>query len=483
MSGISYLGYCWEIARSHKYIHSRRLHDAHGKHPVMRVGPDWLSFGKAQAAKDIYGYASSCSKAAIYDALSGGGRHLVNISDKSKHSARRRMVAAAYAPRHSEKWEMSIAESMTHLLTQMDRRCTTPLEAGQDVDPNELNFEAMHWSNLFTFEVIIKIGMSKDMRWVEMGNDLIEITNADGTTKKISAVHCLHAGSRAAAVLVWDTERFSLYQSIAKRLSKKYAEHLQQAADWRKAVSNITRERMERFKNGEVLDDLFQPMMTGRRGEEPDIRDQDRIAEADQMINGGGDGPAISLCSTLYYLVKNPATLTRLREEIDNALSPSDRIAPWSKVRNLEYLKACIDESMRLSPPVATDLLRKTPPEGLKVDTEMVPGNTTVSISAYSAHRDPDIFEDPEAFRPERWLIRGEDKLKDMRAVFIPFSLGTRACIGRNITIVVQTVFLATLVKRYEFALPDLNWELEFDEYFNLWPLKLPLKLWQREVA
>lgn len=41
-----------------------------------------------------------------------------------------------------------------------------------------------------------------------------------------------------------------------------------------------------------------------------------------------------------------------------------------------------------------------------------------------------------------------------------------------------QTVFLATLVARYDSALPSVDWELEFEEYFNLWPIKLPLKVW-----
>ncbi|KAF2638392.1 cytochrome P450 CYP5280A1P [Massarina eburnea CBS 473.64] len=483
LSGISYLGYCWEVARNHEHFHSHRLHEAHKRYPVMRVGPNWLSFTKAQAAKDIYGYTSSCSKAAIYDSLSGGGRHLVNITEKSIHSGRRRMMAAAYAPRHSEKWEKGIAESMANLLLHMDERCTGPLNDSHDASLGELGFEAMYWSNLYTYEVIIKIGLSQDMGWLKAGNDLVEITNPDGTTKTISAIQCLHAGSRASAVLVWDTQRFPLYKHIAMRLSKSYAEHVKQAADWRTLVTRMARERTVRFEAGEALDDLFEPMMVGKGGEKPDIHDRDRIAEVDQMINGGGDGPAISLTCTLYHLIKNPAALGRLREELDDALGHSDGTAPWSKVRNLEYLKACIDESMRLLPPVATDLLRKTAPEGLKVDTEMVPGNTIVSVSAYSAHRDPDVFDDPETFRPERWLIRGEDKLKEMRAVYIPFSLGTRACIGRNITTVLQTIFLSTLIKRYEFALPNPDWEMEFEEYFNLWPIQLPLRIWRRATT
>ena len=200
------------------------------------------------------------------------------------------------------------------------------------------------------------------------------------------------------------------------------------------------------------------------------------------IVNGGVDSAATSLACTLYYLIKNPETLAKLREELDSALSPADSVAPWSKARNFHYLRACVDESMRLSPPVATDLVRRTPPEGTTIDGQRVPGNTAVSISAYTAHRDPMVFPDPEAFRPERWLAKGDDRLKTMLTRFIPFSAGSRSCIGRNVTILEQQIFLATLVYRYEFVLPSREWEMEWEEYFSLWPVKLPLKIWRREV-
>lgn len=119
-------------------------------------------------------------------------------------------------------------------------------------------------------------------------------------------------------------------------------------------------------------------------------------------------------------------------------------------------------------PPVATDLVRHTPPEGTKIDGQMVPGDTAVSISAYTAHRDPMVFPDPEAFRPERWLAKGDDRLKDMLTSFIAFSAGSRSCVGRNVSSLEQQVFLATLCYRYEFALPNGEWEMEWEEYFNL---------------
>lgn len=124
-------------------------------------------------------------------------------------------------------------------------------------------------------------------------------------------------------------------------------------------------------------------------------------------------------------------------------------------MKNSPYLNACINESMRLSPSVATDLLRRTPAEGLIIDSHKVPGDTIVSISAYASHRDPKIFSNLEAFWPETWLGESCDRLSDMAAAFIPSSTGPRACIGRNLAILQQVTFIATLCYRYEFAFPS----------------------------
>ena len=70
-----------------------------------------------------------------------------------------------------------------------------------------------------------------------------------------------------------------------------------------------------------------------------------------------------------------------------------------------------------------------------------------------------------------------------MLAAFMPFTVGTRACIGRNISMQMQDVCLATMVHHYDLALPYETWEMEFEEWFNLWPLKLPLKVWRRDTV
>lgn len=136
---------------------------------------------------------------------------------------------------------------------------------------------------------------------------------------------------------------------------------------------------------------------------------------------------------------------------------------------------------MCLTPPVATDLTRRMPPEGARIDGEIAPGNMNVSIAAYTAPRDPTLFEEPETYCPDRWLAQGSVRLREMLAVFISFSAGTLGCIGRSVLILMQAVCIALMVYHYGFALPIKRCDMQFEEWFGLWPLKLPLKVWRRE--
>lgn len=176
----------------------------------------------------------------------------------------------------------------------------------------------------------------------------------------------------------------------------------------------------------------------------------------------------------MYYLVRYPSTFHRLRQELDSALQGSGVVVPYSQVKDLPYLRACLDESLRLSPPSAAGLNRKTGPEGMWIDGEWIPGNTTVSVPAYTAHRNPAIFPEPEEYRPERWL---GDGAKGLQGSFIAFSAGARGCIGRNITYMEQLILIATLVRRFDFALIDPEWKVAYEEAFLLWPTSMPLKV------
>ena len=115
------------------------------KNPVIRVDPNWLSFGTSRAVKDIYNYKSPCNKNSIYASLQGGEKHLTNIVDWPKHSHRRRMIAVVYAPKNIEAWESKVVNSVNRLLKQMDDMCIASFSCRESLSKKEdLKFDGVH---------------------------------------------------------------------------------------------------------------------------------------------------------------------------------------------------------------------------------------------------------------------------------------------------------------------------------------------------
>jgi cytochrome P450 len=182
----------------------------------------------------------------------------------------------------------------------------------------------------------------------------------------------------------------------------------------------------------------------------------------------------------LLQLLKNPRILGRVREEIDSVLDEDEVVASYDKVKHLPYLRACLDESLRLFPPTPHGLGREVPPEGAVIMDEFIPGGTSVSMAAWIAHRDERVFPQADQFIPERWL--GE-KGRELQPYFLAFSAGARGCIGRNISYLEQAVLLASVLHRYEFALPWEGWDVERLETMNHLVGVMPVKVWRREMG
>jgi cytochrome P450 len=100
------------------------------------------------------------------------------------------------------------------------------------------------------------------------------------------------------------------------------------------------------------------------------------------------------LIALFAYLAASPEALDRLQKELDTE-SPESMDSP--------FLNACIDEALRLNPAIPGGVPRTTPPEGIRLDDGTVlPGGVNILFPQWAAMRNPDWFEEPEKFRPER---------------------------------------------------------------------------------
>jgi cytochrome P450 len=96
------------------------------------------------------------------------------------------------------------------------------------------------------------------------------------------------------------------------------------------------------------------------------------------------------------------------------------------------YLEAVITEGLRCYPPIPMSQPRIVPSEGLHIVGYYVPAKSIVSVQAWSLHRNPNNFEYPDEFRPERWLLPTHEEIADLKRAFFAFGAGSRMCMGKK---------------------------------------------------
>lgn len=190
----------------------------------------------------------------------------------------------------------------------------------------------------------------------------------------------------------------------------------------------------------------------------------------------GSDTTAIALRAILYFLIKNPAKMQKLLEEIDGADRRGELSNPISdrEARALPYLNAVEKEAMRMHASVGMLLERHVPSGGITLCGQYIPAGTIVGINPWVLQYDSDVFPEPESFLPERWLESDSEHLTVMEKSFFAFGAGSRACIGRNISMIEIRKVIPQLLR--EFDIRFAGGEEEEWKVRNVWftPQEMP---------
>ena len=184
------------------------------------------------------------------------------------------------------------------------------------------------------------------------------------------------------------------------------------------------------------------------------------LTMAVSMAFAGSETTAISLAAMFYFLLKNPGCYMKLMQEIDDAIASGtienrqSGLVSWSESQRLPYLDAVIKEAFRLHPAPGLPFERIVPKAGAEICGERIAGGTIVGCNPWVIHRRPEIFgEDTETFRPERWLEVGKERRKIMEGNLIQFGLGSRTCIGKNISLLEIYKAVPSFLRRFEVCL------------------------------
>ena len=196
------------------------------------------------------------------------------------------------------------------------------------------------------------------------------------------------------------------------------------------------------------------------------LSDEEIVAQSIIFLLAGYETSSNTLSFFLYHLALNPDVQDKLRTEIKEAVeSNAKRKSLHELAQNMEYLDCVIKESQRLCP--AAPQVNRECCKDYDINGIHIPAGTEIVIPIYVLHHDPDAWQDPEKFDPERF--RGPAKDARHAFQFLPFGAGPRNCIGMRFAMMEVKIALVRILMKYKFvASPETQVPLEIREGITL---------------
>lgn len=222
----------------------------------------------------------------------------------------------------------------------------------------------------------------------------------------------------------------------------------------------IVRRRREARDGGDILSML----LAARDEDGAGFTDRELRDQVCTMLFGGHDTSSSTLSFLLYELARNPEVLARVREEEQRVLAGADPGVD-QLAHELPELEMAFDETLRLYPPVWFG--PRLSVSEFEFAGYRVPAGTHVTYSSWTSHRLPEVFPDPDAFRPERFAPEARKAIP--KGAYMPFGGGRRICVGKRFGHLVVKSVATVLLRQRDLALP-VGHRLQIDKTPTLSP-------------
>lgn len=190
------------------------------------------------------------------------------------------------------------------------------------------------------------------------------------------------------------------------------------------------------------------------------------VALQDVMF-GGTETVASAIEWAMAEMMRTPEEMKKVQQELADVVG-LDRRVEESDFEKLTYMKYALKETLRLHPPIPL-LLHETA-EDAEVAGYRIPAKSRVMINAYAIGRDANSWDDPDTFKPSRFLREGMPDFKGSNFEFIPFGSGRRSCPGMQLGLYALDQAVAHLLHCFTWELPDgmKPSELDMNDVFGL---------------
>lgn len=419
------------------------LHRRYG--PVVRIGPQQVSFNSLSALRTIYGAGSGFERTSFYRMFDVYGRpNLFTFASAKEHRERKKLISHIYANQMILSPDISamIQSKVAGFLNMLEREPESASEI----------FSSLHY---FSFDAISEFVYGADhggtaaLSGSRSSRELIaDILNPSRRRLAWFAVHF-------PAYTKWITTRTGLLESILTsfglmpmRKPFTYSGIRQHALKAFHRFESAPVEVQEKLSESTVIGRLFKVR------HEHGLTDMDIASECADHLLAGIDTTADSLMFLIWVLSlpQHEGYQRKLREEVSQIPVNTQSIPAPRDLTRLPYLNAVLRESLRMYSPLPAFEPRSSPID-TTIDGYDIPAGTVVGMSPYCLHRDDHVFPDPLSFRPERWLTASGAHLAEAdprNRYFWAFSSGARMCIGMHLANAEMLTLAAAVYRKYK---------------------------------
>ncbi|KAI9700996.1 MAG: hypothetical protein M1820_006641 [Bogoriella megaspora] len=411
----------------------------------VRYGPNRVSVNSSTALREIYNVKANVRKSKVYTAVKyffKDGDMSMTVLDTKRHAYRRRVNVQALRPD-------AVEVIQDHIIKNIDYFCSHVIAP----EPTS------EWGVPHDFSKIVGYLVSDIMGDVTFSKNWD--TQRDATYRHFVDDSALGtAGMHIIGHLPF-VVKYGLHHILFRpfvngvqrlnALSKRITE-------WRVAQKDIMPGQ-----------DLFPALLqvtdfeTGKGFTSAEL-----TSEAGLFIVAGTDTTVTATVSTLFYLLKSPDCMKVLQKEIRTRFASVERIRVSENLTNSCYLMACIDEALRLTPPVGSILPREVLPGGIFIDGEYFLEGIDIGVPHYALHRHEDYFTDPDAYCPLCWFDEsGKYIPATAHPAFTAFGVGRTSCVGKYLAYQEISLVIAWIFWLYDIRLdPESDFAKQSPQHF-----------------
>ncbi|KAI1210084.1 cytochrome P450 [Annulohypoxylon truncatum] len=414
------------------YAWGRNLHlktwEDHKKYgPVVRQGPNKLVFNSAGALRDIYqNERITKSRAYLIAQRAPSVWGLFSTMDRQMHQKKRKLLGPVVGNRSLQAFEPTMIDQvdifLRNLLLSCQDNSSTPVNMTE-----RFSYLTMDIMSHFVFGYPLNLQSETVHRFMTRSTPNIFLNVA-------------------------------LQLPFLSKIPVSYFRHIRallRGSQYHNTQTKMIKARLA--KSSHAKQDLLYMSDTLQIPEDDNTFIEEARSEATFILLAGSDTMSTCLSALFFYLSRNTRCYQRLVSEIRSTFRNGGEIRSGSRLASCRYLRACLDEALRMSPPIPGTLWREQVLESysgtdpLVIDGHIIPPGTEVGVNTYALHHNENYFPEPFEFKPERFLSGDVDIDKRAYEGFAPFSIGPRGCIGKSMAYTEASIIVAKTLWYFDF--------------------------------